>query len=97
MPASAVDRWRKLQEQLPGSARLLAVSKGHPAEAVRELGAGPEDAGAWARRGGDAHNDAEASHGEPSRIGTPEMGDWIGKLPPGGAIHRIVPEFLSDG
>ena len=37
MPASAVDRWRQLQGQLPGSARLLAVSKGHPAKAVREL------------------------------------------------------------
>ena len=37
MAVTAFDRWRQLQEQLPESARLLAVSKGHPAQAVREL------------------------------------------------------------
>ena len=33
----AADRLRHLQAQLPPAARLLAVSKGHPAEAVRAL------------------------------------------------------------
>ena len=37
MAVTALDRWRQLHEQLPESARLLAVSKGHPAQAVREL------------------------------------------------------------
>ena len=31
------DRWTALQAELPDSARLLAVSKGHPAAAIREL------------------------------------------------------------
>jgi len=31
------DRWTALQAALPATARLLAVSKGHPAAAIREL------------------------------------------------------------
>ena len=31
------DRWTALQASLPDTARLLAVSKGHPAAAIREL------------------------------------------------------------
>jgi len=31
------DRWTALQAELPDTARLLAVSKGHPAAAIREL------------------------------------------------------------
>jgi len=31
------DRWSALKAELPATARLLAVSKGHPAEAIREL------------------------------------------------------------
>ena len=32
-------RWKAIQAECPDSVRLLAVSKGHPAEAVRELAA----------------------------------------------------------
>ena len=37
MPGPLSDRWTALQAELPDSARLLAVSKGHPAAAIREL------------------------------------------------------------
>ena len=37
MHASAAERWSALTAQIPPSVRLLAVSKGHPASAVREL------------------------------------------------------------
>ena len=37
MPGPLSDRWTALQAALPDSARLLAVSKGHPAAAIREL------------------------------------------------------------
>ena len=37
MHASAAERWSALTGQIPPSVRLLAVSKGHPASAVREL------------------------------------------------------------
>ena len=32
-------RWKAIQAECPDSVRLLAVSKGHPAAAVRELAA----------------------------------------------------------
>jgi pyridoxal phosphate enzyme (YggS family) len=37
LPGPLSDRWTALQAELPDSARLLAVSKGHPAAAIREL------------------------------------------------------------
>lgn len=37
MSASLFDRWTALRAELPATARLLAVSKGHPAEAIRAL------------------------------------------------------------
>ncbi|AII44176.1 hypothetical protein KR100_12530 [Synechococcus sp. KORDI-100] len=37
MPSHSADRWRDLRAQLPDGARLLAVSKGHPAAAIREI------------------------------------------------------------
>ena len=37
MPGPLSDRWTALQAELPATARLLAVSKGHPAAAIREL------------------------------------------------------------
>ena len=37
MEDSLVDRWQTLCQTLPASSRLLAVSKGHPAEAIRTL------------------------------------------------------------
>lgn len=37
MTTSLTDRWNLLHEELPVSARLLAVSKGHPASSIREL------------------------------------------------------------
>ena len=37
MPGPLSDRWTALQAELPATARLLAVSKGHPAEAIRAL------------------------------------------------------------
>ncbi len=37
MPGPLSDRWTALQAELPDTARLLAVSKGHPAAAIREL------------------------------------------------------------
>ena len=39
MPSTSADRWRELRAQLPQGSRLLAVSKGHPASAVREIAA----------------------------------------------------------
>ena len=42
MPGPLSDRWTALQAELPATARLLAVSKGHPAAVIRELaGSGP--------------------------------------------------------
>ena len=37
MTSSLVDRWAQLRDELPASARLLAVSKGHPAVSIRVL------------------------------------------------------------
>ena len=37
MTDSLPDRWLDLQERLPATARLLAVSKGHPAAAIRTV------------------------------------------------------------
>ena len=37
MTSSLTERWRNLQEELPASARLLAVSKGHPSSSIRAL------------------------------------------------------------
>ncbi len=37
MQASASERWSALTSQIPSRVQLLAVSKGHPASAVREL------------------------------------------------------------
>ena len=37
MTTSLTDRWTLLREELPASARLLAVSKGHPASSIREV------------------------------------------------------------
>ena len=37
MTSSLVDRWSQLRDELPASARLLAVSKGHPAVSIRVL------------------------------------------------------------
>ena len=37
MSGPLFDRWSALKAELPAKARLLAVSKGHPAEAIREL------------------------------------------------------------
>ena len=37
MPSISADRWRDLRAQLPERARLLAVSKGHSAAAIREI------------------------------------------------------------
>ena len=37
MPGPLSDRWTALQAELPATARLLAISKGHPAAAIREL------------------------------------------------------------
>ena len=37
MEDSLVDRWQALCRTLPAASRLLAVSKGHPAEAIRTL------------------------------------------------------------
>ena len=37
MTTSLTDRWNLLHEELPVSARLLAVSKGHSASSIREL------------------------------------------------------------
>ena len=37
MEDALVDRWQALRRAVPVSARLLAVSKGHPAEAIRTL------------------------------------------------------------
>ena len=37
MTSSLVDRWAQLRDELPASARLLAVSKGHPALSIRVL------------------------------------------------------------
>ncbi|MCT0210649.1 MAG: YggS family pyridoxal phosphate-dependent enzyme [Cyanobium sp.] len=38
-PAALALRWQALQEQLPSGSRLLAVSKGQPAERIRDLAA----------------------------------------------------------
>ena len=46
MSGPLLDRWTALQAELPTTARLLAVSKGHPAEAIRALAdAGQRDFG----------------------------------------------------
>ena len=39
VPSHSVDRWHDLRAQLPESCRLLAVSKGHPVAAIREIAA----------------------------------------------------------
>ena len=39
VPSHSVDRWHDLRAQLPDRSRLLAVSKGHPASAIREIAA----------------------------------------------------------
>ena len=39
VPSHSVDRWHDLRAQLPERSRLLAVSKGHPAAAIREIAA----------------------------------------------------------
>ena len=37
MTESLAERWQRLRRTLPASSRLLAVSKGHPAESIRVL------------------------------------------------------------
>ena len=37
MTSSLAERWRNLREELPASARLLAVSKGHSSSSIRTL------------------------------------------------------------
>jgi len=88
------ERWRAIRSQLPQGCRLLAVSKGHPLESVRDLAAlGQRCFGESLLQ--EAKGKQEALACETSRRGAPVL-DWhfIGRLQ-ANKVRAVVQRFST--